>query len=159
MLLRLHCNNITRFIFWVEESQVVGGSLSLHVLDACVFAVSKYTSRYNFKLKNKKVYWINSSWLVFYLEQNRLSKLPIQACMRNGTKPGLEFSKLWSSDILKSKTEEEAEEEQGKPWDAQRRTCQLDSWASRDALFLLGCFICWFYCALLKDFELKMLCG
>lgn len=97
MLLRLHCNNITSRIFWVEESHVVGNSLSFRFLDPRVFAFSKYTSRYNFKLKNKKAYWINSSWLVFYLEQNRLSKLPILACMRHSTKPGLEFSPPCSS--------------------------------------------------------------
>lgn len=60
---------------------------------------------------------------------------------------------------LKSRAKEESGEEQGKAWEAQRCTCQLISWASRDALFLLDYLLCRLRCALLEDLGLKMLCG
>lgn len=158
MLQGIHCDHMTSLIFWVEESPEMRKSLSLHFLDPCAFAFSEYTSRYNFKLKNKKVYWINSSWLVFYPEQNWLSKLPVQAGAGNGTKPGLEFSQHGHFPVSPKSRAEQSAEQQG--WArASPRHLPPISRLNRAALFLLHCFICWFQCALLADFEWKLLCG
>lgn len=112
-----------------------------------MFAFSEYTSRYNFQLKTRQWYWINSPWLFFFnLEQNSFLRYPSKTVW-NGSKPRLEFSrKTMLTAGLRSWPR--------RSWRKGRAKSGLFGGTPTSSLLLTGLPTCWFPCAMLEDFEL-----